>query len=118
MSFYISVPICFHSPYTYLSIKDCFVQFVSALNKLENIYCVHYIILSKYSQIANNLNKSILLIRWSNDAPFPKRQLIHRSFILKKKKSFPFLCKMFGKAFVFFLLLYFYLLLKYGPFSY
>lgn len=40
MSFYISVPICFHSPYTYLSIKDCFVQFVSALNKLEkNLLC-------------------------------------------------------------------------------
>lgn len=99
MSFYISVPIHFHSPYTSLSIKDCFVRFVSVLNKLEKIYCVHYISLSKYSQIANILHKIILLIRWSKDAPFPKRQLIHRSFILKK--SFPFLCKVFGKAIFF-----------------
>lgn len=52
------------------------------------------------SQNTEILNKIVFLIRWSIDTPFPKHQLIHRSFILKKK-GFPFLFKEFGKAFVF-----------------
>lgn len=38
------------------------------------------------SQNTKILNKIVFLIRWSIDTPFPKHQLIHRSFILKKKK--------------------------------